>query len=251
MTTSQIYTAGNVLASASLGTWEKECFSVFQHDLVSKDRPFPCVLGVEGFKQDLLRFCFVSADEGGIENLAACLYQYLQEFRTIGRYTSFVAFFEPGETLSLVEYEQKFWDVLQALHERDEYEWPEDTPQDPSHPLWEFCFSGEPIFVVCNTPAHLERKSRASKTFMITFQPRWVFEGLDETSKKGQHVKKIVRKRLQTYDNVPVHPELGWYGQASNREWKQYFLRDDQDGLQTCPFQTKRGKVHASKKSLY
>ena len=86
---------------------------------------------------------------------------------------------------------------------------------------------------------------------MITFQPRWVFEGMTGDSKIGKHVQKVVRDRLKTYDDVSAHPELGWYGQQENREWKQYFLHDDNNHTTgQCPFKLKRSEQHGRKKSL-
>ncbi|WP_239422026.1 YqcI/YcgG family protein [Bacillus sp. CGMCC 1.16541] len=254
MKTSFIYTEQEINEATNIPEWGKTVFESFKRDLVSESAPFPCVLGVEGFKHNLLRFGFCTSpyDKKEIKQCAQALTQYLQEFRSLGRYTSFVMFFEPTETKPMEDYEKMFWDTLQHLHELDEEEWPEDIPNHPSDPLWEFCFGGEPIFVVCNTPAHHLRKSRRSDTFMITFQPRWVFEGIREDTKVGKSVKKLVRHRLTTYDTVAPHPELGWYGNAQNREWKQYFLHDTNDETtKKCPFHSKRSELYASKKSLY
>ena len=84
---------------------------------------------------------------------------------------------------------------------------------------------------------------------MITFQPRWVFEGIHKHSKAGEVLQTKIRQRLMDYDQVPVHPALGWYGEQTNREWRQYFLRDAQnDEPAQCPFHQKRRSVHAGKK---
>ncbi len=94
------------------------------------------------------------------------------------------------------------------------------------------------MFVVCNNPAHTTRKSRYASTFMITFQPRWVFEFLKEPA--GQKSKEVVREILKKYDDIDVHPELGSYGHKNNKEWLQYYLSDTNDiEGKKCPFQVK------------
>jgi uncharacterized protein len=219
--------------------WGQPVLDSFTKDLLSEDNPFPCILGVEGLKAGQLRFCFVdSAEEDqAIASLAFHLSQYLKEYKNIGRNTSFIAFFKPEKVKSIEQYEQHFWQVLQNLHKLDNKPWPKNVPSDPNDALWEFSFHDEPIFVVCNTPAHEKRKSRYSSTFMMTFQPRWVFEGMNATTKKGRKIQKIVRDRLKDYDEIGAHPELAWYGDPETREWKQYFLRDDNKGaLDKCPF---------------
>jgi hypothetical protein len=113
--------------------------------------------------------------------------------------------------------------------------WPETIPQNMEDPAWEFCFAGEPIFVICNTPAHTARQSRRSSSFMLTFQPRWVFERILGSEKAAQIATAKVRKRLQLYDALPPSPNLGLYGHTENREYKQYFL-DDDNGPVTCPY---------------
>jgi uncharacterized protein len=222
--------------------WGEHALKLFKNDLLSEKDPFPCVLGVEGLKQNQLRFCFIESLEiEEIRKLSNYLKTYMGEFKQIGRNTSFVAFFKPEETKTISQYEQQFWLLLNQLHKTDNQVWPENLPTNTSHPLWEFSFHGEPTFVVCNTPAHKHRKSRYSSTFMVTFQPRWVFEGMNGSTKKGQQIQKVVRDRLQTYDDVSPHPELAWYGNPDTREWKQYFLRDENDeGLAKCPFHFKK-----------
>ncbi|QPC46001.1 YqcI/YcgG family protein [Mangrovibacillus cuniculi] len=220
-------------------TWGKKVFQSFADDLLSEDNPFPCILGVEGLKKGSLRFCFIDSwnKEEDIKELAFHLRKYVEESRDLGKNTSFVAFFQPEETQTMQVYEKQFWSVLNALHEIDSEPWPADIPMDPDNHLWEFCFNGEPIFVVCNTPVHEKRSSRKAATFMITFQPRWVFDGINSDSIAGKAIKKMVRDRLVRYDTVAPHPELSWYGDKETREWKQYFLADENNQVPAqCPF---------------
>ncbi len=72
--------------------------------------------------------------------------------------------------------------------------------------------------------------------FMVTFQPRWVFDDLNGSTAFGRNMSRLIRSRLEAYDQAPIHPQLGWYGGKDNREWKQYFLRDDEKQVSKCPF---------------
>lgn len=219
--------------------WRKEVFLNFAKDLTNKDPKFPCVFGASGFQQNQLRFDFFAGiEKESIKLLAHSLKRYLKAAKSFGSYTSFVAFFNIDTNKSIQEYEGIFWDVLKELHKIDEEPWPIDIPKDTNDPKWEFCFGGEPIFVVCNTPAHKLRKSRSASTFMITFQPRWVFDEIGLLTPNGEKYKKIARDLLSKYDEIPEYPYLGSYGDPGNKEWLQYFIPETNDikNIDKCPF---------------
>jgi FPC/CPF motif-containing protein YcgG len=51
-------------------------------------------------------------------------------------------------------------------------------------------------------------------------------------------VRQRIHKRMLAYDGMTVHPDIGFYGNAGNREWKQYALPDDNEPeAGACPFQ--------------
>lgn len=148
-----------------------------------------------------------------------------------------VIFEKPNKIENLKVYEERFWNILKDLSKIDKLEWPQDIPSELDDPMWEFCFHGEPIFVVCTNPAHTLRQSRRSSGFILTFQPRWVFDDILGTEEKAAISFKSVRERLKKYDFIDLSPNLGKYGNNENREWKQYFLDDDNKSDQQCPFQ--------------
>ena len=144
---------------------------------------------------------------------------------------------EASPLKSVAEYESVFWKILQDLRRADSDPWPSGVPQDLDHHLWEFCFAGEPIFVVCNTPAHVLRQSRRSSTLTLTFQPRWVFDAILGTEAAAANAFKTVGERLLPYDMLPKHPSLGKYGNPAVKEYKQYFL-DEANAEAPCPFKS-------------
>jgi len=223
----------------TLPEWGPPVLDAFFADLTRSTSPFPCTFGVEAARRGGLRYAFVedAADPAALLGLRDALTEYLHGYREVGRLTSFVALFRPNSSPAPLEaYARQFWGVLDFLHRHDPLPWPAKVPTDPDDPAWEFCFHGEPVFVVCNTPAHRLRRSRRSAGLVMTFQPRWVFEGIEGHTERGRAARAVIRRRLTNYDAVPPHPSLGDYGDPGNREWMQYFLADVQESPRGgCP----------------
>jgi uncharacterized protein len=219
--------------------WGRRAFRRFSADVESAAPFFPCVFGVDAFRKDGLRFAFVESDEHpeDLEGLADALAEFVRTSHGFGRYASLVAFFGGTEERDLEEWEEAFWRVLQLLHEFDPEPWPDEIPMEPEDDQWEFCFAGTPMFVVCNTPAHRHRRSRNGLGLTITFQPRWVFRGIEGGTPAGEKSRRTIRARIDRYDTLPPSPRLGVFGATGNREWQQYFLPDDNETppRERCP----------------
>ncbi|WP_349409840.1 YqcI/YcgG family protein [Pseudalkalibacillus sp. SCS-8] len=234
---------------ASMEDWKQSAFKHFGDMIADKENTYPCIPGRQGFLSDNLRFGFVKDPRGqdAIRDVASLLKSYGEISKDTGKYASLVVFFETPidmlDTYSVEQYETLFWSVLNRVSEIDEMEWPADIPTDPAHHEWEYCFHGEPYFAFCATPAHTFRKSRRFPCFMLAFQPRWVFDEINDSTLFGRKMKKAIRKRLAAYDDVPIHPDLKWYGQTDNHEWKQYFLSDDERRPSKCPYTYMKNKL--------
>lgn len=232
----------------TLPLWQQSAYKSFSSMIADDENSYPCVPARQGFLTNQLRFSFVGdpREVSSAKELADALREYGKCSRDAGKYTSLAVFFEtPNEILQdygVEDYRELFWSVLNEVTTFDEKEWPEDIPADPSHHKWEFCFNGEPYFAFCATPAHTLRKSRHFPFFLLSFQPRWVFEELNNSTALGRKMKKLIRKRIVEYDAIPGHPDLKWYGQEDNHEWKQYFLSDDEKSPSTCPFMRMKNK---------
>lgn len=217
-------------------SWQRIVFSEFEATLTGRARPFPCVFGVTGFKANQLRFAF--ADPLDADATGGYLMSYLKIARTLGRMTSLVVFARPGPVQHLESYRQQFWQLLASLERSDPAPRPAEIASELDTPSWEFCYGGEPFFVVCNTPAHVLRQSRRSTSFTVTFQPRWVFEGITDSDDPAV-LKALasVRDRLSRYDAIDPAPYLGSYGDPENREYQQYFI-DDTNDAPVCPYRS-------------
>jgi uncharacterized protein len=217
------------------GSWQRVIHAEFLATLDSNSRPFPCFFGVQGLRDDQLRYTFLDSITMNLPRLGCALARFVAEARGFGPNTSLVAFTRPGPVRSLKSYREQFWFILDQLARIDPKPWPESIPRKLDDPAWEFCFAGEPIFVVCSSPAHIARQSRRSSSFMITFQPRWVFDRILRNEKAASGAVTKVRKRLLPYDMISPSPDLGSYGAATNREYKQYFLNDHNRSA-ICPY---------------
>ncbi|MFS0840349.1 YqcI/YcgG family protein [Paenibacillus sp. 1P03SA] len=234
---------------AELPEWQRTAFGEFAAMIAGPGSEYPCVPGHRGFVSNNLRYGFAPdpRSDRAVSDTAELLNAYGECARETGRYASLVIFYETSEdlknTADVREYELLFWSLLNRLHDKDPAPWPGDIPQDPRMSTWEFCFAGQPYFAFCATPAHGRRRSRHFSSFLIAFQPRWIFDEINETTAFGRNISKMIRQKLAAYDDVPVHASLKWYGQPDNQEWKQYFLRDDETSPSRCPFMAMKNKL--------
>lgn len=223
----------DILSDFEPQSWQSVVFNELASSLTSTARPFPCLFGVAGFKTDQLRFAFCEDMTGS--TIAPILRDFLSRARSYGQNTSLVLFSKPSAVETIHAYEQQFWSLLRDIALHDVHQWPNDIPEQLDDPVWEFCFAGEPVFVVCNTPAHVLRQSRRTSTFTLTFQPRWVFDSILDTEENANKAFAKVRRRLEKFDMLPPAPVLGKYGDPDNREYQQYFLNETNE-LPQCPF---------------
>lgn len=233
--------------------WQQDAFIQFKSMIADPEGAYPCIPGRQGFLSNNLRFGFVPdpRNDQAILEVAQLLQQYGEISRNTGKYASLVLFFETPQDMaasfSIEHYEQLFWSVLSRVSAIDTVPWPEHISTDPSHHSWEFCYNGTPYFAFCATPAHTLRRSRHTPYFVIAFQPRWVFEEINDSTAFGRNMKKLIRNKLVEYDGIPAHPSLKWYGQEDNQEWKQYFLRDDESVPSKCPYLAMMNKMKSDK----
>ncbi|WP_442600214.1 YqcI/YcgG family protein [Neobacillus sp. D3-1R] len=225
-----------------LQQWEKDALEKFEVKMKDKLRPFPCIPATIGFSTNQLRYGFVGdpRNSSTLKEVAELLKKYTHSSREFGNYTSLIIFYETPknvkETHTVQQFEQLFWEQLSGLGTLDELDWPQHIPANPHNPVWEFCFHGEPYFMYCATPSHQNRQSRHFDHFMLAITPRWVLQEFNKSESYAKSIKSQVRKRLEKYDSIEIHPDLNSYGKEDNFEWKQYFLRDDDTSLLKCPF---------------
>ena len=224
--------------------WVAAHWNSFRDGLLGErnESPFPCFFGAESVANGDPLYTAVPSmtDKDALLDLGQTLLTYLDNWREHSDRASLVTFFRPPErTLSEAEYHEALWHILQFLHVHDPEPWPDDIPTDPDDPYWEFSFGGEPMFPTCRAPFYDTYKSRYCPIGLeITFQPRALFEQLNVTADQapGQHAREVIQERLEQYDGVCPHADLGDWGVEGDREWPQYMLReDDIQAPDECP----------------
>jgi hypothetical protein len=229
--------------------WVADHWTSFRDGLLGERNgsPFPCYFGIESVKNGEPLYAVVPSltDKDALLDLGRVLGEYLETWQEYSETASLVTFFKPPEEdLSEADYHEHLWHILQFLHVHDPEPWPEEIPTDPDDPYWEFSFAGEPIFPTCRAPFYETRKSRYCPIGLeITFQPRELFETLDVTAdtEKGQHAREVIQDRIEDYDGVCPHADIGDWGVDGDREWPQYMLsEDDNQAPSECPIAVSR-----------
>lgn len=202
---------------------------------------YPCYLGSTAERRGELYYTL--SDSHTCHLLARTLRNFLVRARLAPRERrNLTVFFPPDERpLAISDYHRRFWSTLQVLHEADPSPWPGHISQNPDCSDWEFCFAGESIFAFCGAPCYQKRSSRnLGPGMIILLQPRRSFFGIEGDTRAGIEARKRTRELLTKWDHMPTHPDLGIYGDISNREWKQYALPDDNSRVTgMCPFRPK------------
>lgn len=228
------------IEAGELAPWKERRYRTFRETMVDEVPPFPCHFAVDAQEEGLFRYVFPESatDESELAGIATALAEYLDSYDAIGEITSFVMLFEPpdGEP-SAGEYKRRFWNVLEFLNRNDPEPWPATVPTDPDHPKWQFCFAGEPVFLVARAPFYEARKSRHTPHGLeITVQPWAVFDGLTGLDDEGQEARTVIRDRLERYDDIEMHPDSGDLVDPRTKEWKQYMLPEtNAESVVRCP----------------
>lgn len=233
--------------SGALPDWAVAHYESFREALLGErdGAPFPCYFGIETERNGdgLYAFCDSTTDPEALFALGETLLEYLDTYPDYSERAPLTVFFRPPEErLTEAEYHERLWHVLQFLHVHDPEPWPEDVPTDPDDEYWEFCFGGEPMFPTSRAPFYAERASRYCPVGLeVTFQPRDVFEGVTADTDAGQRARETIQNRLEEYDGVCPHADLGDWGVEGDREWKQYlFAANDGQAPDECPMRVTR-----------
>lgn len=217
-------------------SWLPTSYRIFRERIL--DPAFPCYFGSVAEKRGELFYSFV--DNEDVEHLPTTLETFLNVCDAHPRErNNLTVFFAPESTpRDYGFYRRRFWSTLKWLHNHDMHAWPDSFPSDPSHPRWEFCFAGQAIFVLGSAPSYRQRHSRnLGPGFVILFQPRSVFAGIEGDTLAGINARERVRARLCNWDTISPHPDLSSYGDPCTNEWKQYMLPDDNvPATGSCPF---------------
>ena len=227
--------------------WLAEHYRTFRESMLGErdGSPFPCYFGIEVEREGDLLYaaCESTSDPAALLRFRDVLLEYLESYADHADRAPLAVFFAPfGEDATEADYHEALWHVLEFLHVHDPEPWPEEIPTDPDDPYWEFCFGGEPLFPTSRAPFYDDRMSRYSPVGLeVTFQPRAVFDGITADTEAGERARDAIRSRMEAYDGVCPHADLGDWGAEGDREWRQYLFReDDAESPDECPLDPTR-----------
>ncbi|WP_218883679.1 YqcI/YcgG family protein [Burkholderia guangdongensis] len=108
---------------------------------------------------------------------------------------------------------------------------------------WSFCFNGIQLFVNISSADHKILRSRnLGRHLTLVINPRENFDAVASVhTRSGRLVRERIRSRIAEFNGGLLPPELGFYGDADNREWQQYQLHEE--GIEKparCPFRKNR-----------
>jgi uncharacterized protein len=237
---------GRVLDQGRLGSpvndhWKLEAYEQYHARLRAPE--YPCFFGQSGEARGEMLYTFIAAHN--LHEIVTSMRRFVSLIGTPHHErSSLVAFFEPDPSLTdHVCFIARFWQALQFLHEHDSHPATDRTPDDP---LWEFAFERCEMFVVGASPTYQRRRSRnLGPGMVLIFQPRSLFIDPETAQPIAAPVRRRIHKRMLAYDGMTVHPDIGFYGDYRNREWKQYALPDDNEPeTRTCPFHARTSLTH-------
>jgi uncharacterized protein len=229
--------------AGALSEWAQSAFA----ELATKvrDEAFPCTFGTVAVRHGDLLVAFIETTDLDAlrQRLRDRLIDYTDRLRPLNPVAASLlplAIFltPPAHLRTINDYFTYGWSLLQWLHARDPRPWPARVARDPDDPAWSFCFAGIPLFVNFKTPAHHTRRSRRMRgAYLLLIQTRDGFDAIAGNTPRGRRARDLIRRKLAAYDPIEPYPELAHYGTADNREWRQYFVPDDNAPLAArCPF---------------
>ena len=230
-----------VLDQGSLGIsvedgWKLEAYEQYKARLRAPE--YPCFFGQLSEARDEMLYTFVG--QNGLAEFVTNMRQFVGLITAPPHErSSLAAFLAPDSSITdHTSFVERFWHVLQFLHEHDIAP---VTDRTPDHPLWEFAFEGCEMFVVGASPTYRHRRSRnLGPGIVLVFQPRSLFIDPATSQPIAAPVRRGIHKRMLAYDGMTVHPDIGFYGNVGNREWKQHALPDDNEPeTGGCPFHTR------------
>ena len=145
---------------------------------------------------------------------------------------AFAAVFPVRAPQTEEQFEQRLWQQLQRLHERDAGRdlWDAKASDDPDDPHFAFSFAGQAMFVVGMHPSS-SRLTRRFRWPALVFNPHDQFDRLREEG-RFERLRAVVREREIALQGS-LNPNLSDFGERS--EARQYSGRAT-EGDWGCPF---------------
>lgn len=202
---------------------------------------FPCILAKAAIHQNKVKLLVLERmnSEAANKELLINLYYFVDSYRKHkDLYQSFAVIFIEPKILSEDDFEELFWQELQALYEMDSKNYPYDkrVSSDPKSSDFSFSLKSEAFFVVGLNPCSC-RVARRFKYPAIVFNLHEQFETLRERT-KFENIRNAIRSNDEKL-NGSVNKMLEDFGEHS--ESRQYTGKQYDNNWQ-CPLVIKGRK---------
>lgn len=208
--------------------------AAFKDFIITKNHP--CLMAQSAFKNDqaVIKTFDRMSGPATVNGILSGLSDYLADYDEQGKkFYSFITAF-PGEAIgSEAVFEQKLWQLLNALHTMDTEPWDGTVSKDPESGDFSFSLCGKVFYVVGMHPRS-SRLARRSPHPAIAFNLHMQFENLREMG-AYEKVRDKIRQRDAALQGT-MNPMLKDFGSES--EARQYSGREVAAGWK-CPFHAK------------
>lgn len=191
---------------------------------VVDNHEFPCIFSTLPFLTSEIYFAVIpetvdppeSAAVDALKELCAIIRQVPDAIAVI--------FIEQSGGESLTDDFELAGRIVGEVLRQNEDDHPDATFPRPEESDWELWLDDVGLFLNFSSPRHKARRSRnVGSAFTVIAQAR---ESFDRQGRATPRAREKIRRRLETYDDVPPHPSLGSFHDADSREALQFFLGD-------------------------
>lgn len=197
-----------------------------QYTEIAGDTSFPCIFAPKALSDDELLFGSARYEPDQWSDVIALFDAMVESIRR--NPDQVCVLWVEGAPIDSLEAESHFARQLMLTLLDASGRWPEGETTDPENPGWIFWYKGVDLFLNFSTPNHVNRHSRnLGSCFTVVTQSRATF---DRLPRQGATFRRIIRKRLASYDDVPLSPLLSTHGDQP--ELPQFFLGDNNE----CPY---------------
>lgn len=196
---------------------------------------FPCVGAKSALAKGQLEIITARDIGSAWDDVAIC--QALLEFantpRDPDKFASFAVIFEGPDDLCEKGFEQRLWERVQSLSDKDLWlgqPYDESVSPDPDNPHFSLSFGGRAFFVVGLHPK-ASRKARRFRAPVLVFNLHEQFERL-RADQRYEKMRAAILERDVDYSGS-VNPMLARHGSIS--EARQYSGREVGENW-ACPF---------------
>ncbi|MGP1605575.1 MAG: YqcI/YcgG family protein [Moraxella sp.] len=214
------------------------------------DELFPCVFAKKAIEKRTVFWAFCDCSDNGYSDFFNSLINYtefLKKTDVLDRVLPPLIVVIKSDCLDLESQHKTAWNFIQYLIDNDPKVWNNDITKDVYDFKWCLYFNDVQLFINISCSKHKKLKSRnLSDDICLIINPREVFDLVAPYNRsKGLKIRNHIRERICLFNQTDTYPpELGFFGDRNNLEWRQYQLYEEGALDNTnCPIYLKNHSV--------